>query len=296
MPTARSNLAVVVVDGTLYAVGGQGVSGYLQTVEAYDSNSDTWTTKTPMPTPRAGLSVGVVDGILYAIGGSNASGSPGFPQTVEAYDPKSDTWTTKASIPTPRWIMASGVVDGIIYVVGGAGPGGYLQVVEAYNPKTDTWTTVAPMPTTRAALTAGVANDLLYANGGGTRFGIFVANEAFSPFLPVPIDIKPGDANNTINLKSNGTILVAILSTAEFGATTVDPVTVKLAGAPVATHGRGTPMTSLADLNRDGRLDLLLHFRTQDLQLTPASTEAVLKGKTFSGQLIRGVDLVRIVP
>ncbi|MGH9783732.1 MAG: hypothetical protein ACRD88_06060, partial [Terriglobia bacterium] len=93
-----------------------------------------------------------------------------------------------------------------------------------------------------------------------------------------------------------GVIVVAILSTAEFGATTVDPATVKLAGALVATQGRGTPMTSVADLNRDGRLDLLLHFRTQDLELEPTATEAVLKGRTFSGQLIRGVDSVRMVP
>src|SRR3972149_2902892 len=77
---------------------------------------------------------------------------------------------------------------------------------------------------------------------------------------------------------------------------TEDPATVKLAGAPVATQGRGIPMTSVADLNRDGRLDLLLHFRTQDLQLTPTSKEAVLKGTTLSGQGVRGADSIRIVP
>ena len=76
----------------------------------------------------------------------------------------------------------------------------------------------------------------------------------------------------------------------------MDPATVKLAGAPVATQGRGIPMTSVADLNRDGRVDLLLHFRTQDLELDPAATEAVLKATTFSGQRIRGVDSIRIVP
>ena len=76
----------------------------------------------------------------------------------------------------------------------------------------------------------------------------------------------------------------------------MDLGSVTLAGAPVATQGRGTPMTSVADLNRDGRLDLLLHFRTQDLQLTPTSTEAVLKGRTFSGELIRGTDSIRLVP
>ena len=73
-------------------------------------------------------------------------------------------------------------------------------------------------------------------------------------------------------------------------------MTVQLAGAPVTRQGRGTPMTSLADRNRDGRLDLLLHFRTQDLELEPTTTEAVLQGRTFSGQLIRGSDSVRLVP
>jgi len=76
----------------------------------------------------------------------------------------------------------------------------------------------------------------------------------------------------------------------------VDPVTVQLAGAPVTRQGRGTPRTSLADRNRDGLLDLLLHFRTQDLELEPTATEAVLQGRTFSGQLIRGTDSIRLVP
>jgi hypothetical protein len=124
---------------------------------------------------------------------------------------------------------------------------------------------------------------------------IFSANEAFDPFLRITIDIKPGDPDNTINLKSRGTVPVAILGSATFDPTTVDPATVTLAGAPVATRGNGVPMTSIADVNGDGYLDLLLHFRTQDLQLTRASTEAVLYGQTFSGQRIRGADAVRIV-
>jgi hypothetical protein len=109
------------------------------------------------------------------------------------------------------------------------------------------------------------------------------------------IDTKPGDPDNTINLKSRGTVPVAILGSATFDPLTVDPETVTLAGAPVATRGRGTAMTAQGDFNHDGYLDLLLHFRTQDLQLTPASTEAVLYGETFSGQRLRGSDSVRIV-
>lgn len=79
-----------------------------------------------------------------------------------------------------------------------------------------------------------------------------------SPLLHVGIDIKPGDAANTINLRSGGIVSVAILGSATFDPLTVDPETVTLAGAHVATRGRGVPMTSARDVNRDGYPDLLL--------------------------------------
>src|ERR1044071_5718360 len=49
MPTARGDFGVGVINGVLYAVGGQDSSGALATVEAYDPLTDTWTTKTSMP-------------------------------------------------------------------------------------------------------------------------------------------------------------------------------------------------------------------------------------------------------
>jgi hypothetical protein len=60
MPTARSQLAVSVLNGILYAVGGTNDSGVLNTVEAYDPTTDSWTTKTPMPTPRSDLTMRAV--------------------------------------------------------------------------------------------------------------------------------------------------------------------------------------------------------------------------------------------
>ena len=69
MPTARWDLAVGVVNGVLYAVGGTGGSGSTGAVEAYDPVTNGWTTKARMPTPRTELGVGVVNGVLYAVGG-----------------------------------------------------------------------------------------------------------------------------------------------------------------------------------------------------------------------------------
>jgi YVTN family beta-propeller protein len=112
----------------------------------------------------------------------------------------------------------------------------------------------------------------------------------------VEIDIKPGSFPNSINLGARGTLPVAILSSETFDATTVDPMTVKLAGAPVKLKPNGRPMASVEHVDADGRLDLVVHVEIVALQLTSADTQAVLEGKTFGGTAIRGTDSVRVVP
>jgi N-acetylneuraminic acid mutarotase len=56
MPTKRSGVGVASANGRLYAFGGQVFGGaypdVLNTVEAYDPISDTWTTVASMPTKR----------------------------------------------------------------------------------------------------------------------------------------------------------------------------------------------------------------------------------------------------
>ncbi|HET7790186.1 MAG TPA: kelch repeat-containing protein, partial [Gemmatimonadales bacterium] len=74
---------VVVVGGILYAVCGFDATGTtLNTVEAYDPATDTWTVKASMPTQREGLAVAALKGLLYAVGG----GSEALLK-VEAYQP-----------------------------------------------------------------------------------------------------------------------------------------------------------------------------------------------------------------
>jgi hypothetical protein len=46
-------------------VGGTKPSVILNTVEAYDPLTNTWTPKAPMPTARYNFGAGVVNGILY---------------------------------------------------------------------------------------------------------------------------------------------------------------------------------------------------------------------------------------
>jgi len=109
------------------------------------------------------------------------------------------------------------------------------------------------------------------------------------PPIEVDIDIKPGSDPNSINLKSRGVVPVAVLTTEDFNASTVDPSTVEFAGAE--------PVRSIeCEVDGDGDLDMLFHFKTQDLNLTEDSTEATLTGMTDDGQPIEGMDTVNIVP
>jgi len=123
---------------------------------------------------------------------------------------------------------------------------------------------------------------------------------ALIPEVPitVEIDIKPGSDDNAINLGSQGVVPVAILSTTEFDATTVDPETVALAGAGLAVRGKSSKsMAHQEDINGDGLQDLVLQVYTTNLD--PEELQdgtAVLTGKTFDGEPINGSDEITIVP
>lgn len=113
--------------------------------------------------------------------------------------------------------------------------------------------------------------------------------------VEVDVDIKPGDDPNHINPSSRGKTPVAILSTATFDASTVNPITIRVGGAPVSLRGNGSPMASLEDVNGDGLLDLVVHVSTQAIELT-SSNLVLLQANTFSGQLLFGSDTIVPVP
>lgn len=79
MPTARYGLTVEFLNGTLYAIGGNGAAAGLYqplaTVEAYDPNTDTWTTLAPAPNTHYLAGGGQVFGTLYLVGGVDAAGA-----------------------------------------------------------------------------------------------------------------------------------------------------------------------------------------------------------------------------
>jgi uncharacterized repeat protein (TIGR01451 family) len=144
------------------------------------------------------------------------------------------------------------------------------------------------------------------------------AQESFTVecIVPVAINIKPGSFKNPINLKSKGVIPVAVLTTAAgeyglplaFDATTIFPLTVRFGPEPVViagggareAHGRGHIEDAIErsdEVTKDGDLDMVLHFRTQESELTGTETKACVRGEFGPMHFIfHGCDLVTFVP
>jgi hypothetical protein len=108
----------------------------------------------------------------------------------------------------------------------------------------------------------------------------------------VRIDIKPDDSSNNVNPYSRGVIPVAILGSETFDVTDVDAATLAFGpgGAPIA-H----PSGHLQDLNHDGVIDLVLHFRIQDTGIACADGAATLTGETTEGLPFQGTDSIQTV-
>jgi N-acetylneuraminic acid mutarotase len=168
IPSRRYVFSSGVVDGKIYAIGGDPGSGTaLSSVEAYDPLTDTWAKKTDIPMARGGAGSSVVDGRIYVIGGGSSKSGQLTP-IVQVYDVLTDTWSIKADMPTARGWFSASEVNGKIYAIGGAlaFDGTVLSTVEEYDPATDTWTRKKDMPTARACLSTSVVNGKIYAIGG----------------------------------------------------------------------------------------------------------------------------------
>ena len=185
MPTPRAGAGTAVVNGTIYVFGGySGIDNrgenfkFLDTVEAYNPQTDTWVRKQDMLFPCINFGIGVVAGKIYIIGGL-ADFNKEIPNSlektdrVEVYDPQTDTWAKRAKMPTRRDYFGVGVVSNRIYVIGGRGwpqvgnrgdPS--LTVIEEYNPKTNRWRKKNDMLDLRLHSSTVVVGDQIYVIGG----------------------------------------------------------------------------------------------------------------------------------
>jgi N-acetylneuraminic acid mutarotase len=190
MPTPRCHLAVIALNGLIYALGGTNTNGSIEysTLEIYDPSNDSWIAGPNMPSPRQDLGAVSLNGVIYAVGGGNPALTPtGELGVLEAYDPVNSTWTTKAPMPTPRMAFAAAVLNGMLIVIGGRNNDTGLATVEAYDPGTDTWRILTSISAARSFLSAVTVNNTIYALGGNGTIAnsSLQSNDAFN-MAPCP--------------------------------------------------------------------------------------------------------------
>lgn len=103
----------------------------------------------------------------------------------------------------------------------------------------------------------------------------------------VNVDIEPNREMNLVNLKSEGWLTVAVLSSEWFDAVDIEPETVVFAGT-------SSNYWFYEDVDIDGDKDLILYFRIQKLNLEKYSSTAFLSGVTEDGIVVSGKDGVTV--
>ncbi|MDH3271150.1 MAG: hypothetical protein OEN56_07460 [Gemmatimonadota bacterium] len=299
--------ATLLADGRVLVAGGTqttspGIGNALASAETYDPGTGLFTAVGSMSIPRGGL--GLLG--MPRLAGGEVLVAGGFAQTVvELFDPATGTFRASGSLTSPHSAGTSRLLtDGSVLIAGGnTGVGPVVTATaEVYDPASGSFSVAASMGVPRQEHTATVLLDgsvLVTGGYGGLAVGELASAERFAPQVTeVDIAIKPGgDPNTVICTVGNNLIPVAVLTTDAFDATTVDHETLGFEGAGEFHLGPddSAPLRHERDVDDDGDLDLVAHFRLGDTGLDCESTSGTLLGATFDNRAIRGTDRLRMI-
>lgn len=198
MNVARANLGVAVVNGDIYAIGGNTIAGeynpdegfssgttggLVNTVEKYNPSINNWTLETPMPLARDSFAIAVYKDCIYCIGGRisipyvKGVTDNAITNVNQVYNTTSNSWQTKTPLPVTEYPIQACVLNNVIYVIGTSG-------TYAYNPTSDSWTAKTPAPyvnTLFQSFVSAVFDNKIYVIGiGGVNMIYDPTNDSWS--------------------------------------------------------------------------------------------------------------------
>lgn len=190
MPTPRTDLAVVVYEGLIYAIGGVSNEGVTGKVEVYDPQADAWSSRRAKPTPVGFSGAAVMGAKIYLPGGIGADRQP--QKALEVYDPIRDSWASAAALPEPLGAYGLAVFDGHLYLFGGWDGRQYTAAAYRYDPTADRWETLPPLDEARGFLAAATLGERIFLVGGYNdtaeldRCDVYApATDSWSPCAPM---------------------------------------------------------------------------------------------------------------
>jgi len=193
MLLARRWSGALVVDNTIYCIGGIGGKGgtyekRLDTVECLELGEEggkRWKQLASMSTPRSSHTCEVMDGLIYVVGGGDGKD---WLCSAEVFDPKKNVWRSIADLSAKRWKCGLVELGGFLYAVGGMDSpragfwGAPLNTVERYCPRTNEWTSVESMHESRFGCAVVAHQGKIYVSGGfGQDKAILCSVEAYDP-------------------------------------------------------------------------------------------------------------------
>jgi hypothetical protein len=188
-----------------------------------------------------------------------------------------------AASTTSKILVEGDGLSGQVFIPGGAGPQQFIGIIDTESRIEVAYFYIGYVPPK--------------IDGDGAAIDDLIFEQIGSCVQQVEIDIRPYCQHNIIFLRSWGTVPVAILSSEEFDATTVDPATVDLAGAGVAYWDIFDIFLACErDVNQDGLVDLFCRVEIKDIDPDQiVDGYAFLTGSTYDGQEIEGSDEVILI-
>lgn len=208
-------------------------------------------------------------------------------RVFDIVDPQVPTLISETRVT--RNIRSMIVVGDIVYLGGDRG----MEVVDISDASAPRRVNIAPM---YSAVGLTAYKGLIFVSDSSRGFHVMPPQCAGDGAPPVPVNvvIRSGPAEPTVNDRSDGIVTAAVLSDAVFDATTIDHRSVSMGpfGAREIHTSHGDYLRHELDVDKDGRTDLVFHFRVPDLGFDCAEKDIHLSGSTFDGMPVEGkVDL-----
>ncbi|KAL2079174.1 hypothetical protein ACEWY4_024918 [Coilia grayii] len=165
----RCQFAMVVVNGMIYAIGGERAANLnVDSVERYCPNTDSWSFVCPLDQPMSSHAASVWEGQIYVSGGFNCEYQ--CLVSMFLYHPERGT-TYLADMPSNRAQHRMELLGDRLYVIGGVSTndvdGLFDQLsCEAYSPESDFWWRISPVPTPHVGAASAVLEGKVYILGG----------------------------------------------------------------------------------------------------------------------------------
>ena len=113
---SRSSVCAVADSRSLYVIGGNSSTGYLDIAEMYDPDADSWSKIPSTIWKRAGACGAVIREKVFVFGGLSSTTPSG--NFIEMYDPTANNWININSAIAPRGFSRAVSVKGQVFVLG----------------------------------------------------------------------------------------------------------------------------------------------------------------------------------